>query len=456
MDKMRIKEQVEIIRQAFGYINRFKNETFVIKIDSALISNNLFPVLIKDLTLLHSMGIKIILVPGAKTRINDVLKTYNMECPVVNGIRVSSPEAIPFIRMAAFDVSNNVMTMLAEHETSAIIGNWVKAKGIGVRGGVDFQNSGVVENLQSDILRKVLDEGLIPIFPNIGWSAKGKPYNLSSSELAFTLSVQMKAAKLFFFFFFGGIRAQGFKIPQDVYVSEDGIISQLTAAQAGEFLDLNQEQEYDEDEQCALISYAYRACKKGVRRVHIIDGRTEGMLLQEIFSSRGLGTMIYSNQHENIRPMTIADIPGVLSLMQPKIQEGALVARTTNDLTERLNDYAVYEVDGTLHACGALHLFNEERQGEIAAVVVDETFASRGIGRKMMSYLIEKATKMRLDSVFVLTTQTADWFQQLGFVISTVDELPAQKRENYNKSRNSLILKYHISRERNNSELGVD
>ena len=456
MDKMRIKEQVEIIRQAFGYINRFKNETFVIKIDSALISNNLFPVLIKDLTLLHSMGIKIILVPGAKTRINDVLKAYNMECPVVNGIRVSSPEAIPFIRMAAFDVSNNVMTMLAEHETSAIIGNWVKAKGIGVRGGVDFQNSGVVENLQSDILRKVLDEGLIPIFPNIGWSAKGKPYNLSSSELAFTLSVQMKAAKLFFVNEKGGIKAQGFKIPQDVYVSEDGIISQLTAAQAGEFLDLNQEQEYDEDEQCALISYAYRACKKGVRRVHIIDGRTEGMLLQEIFSSRGLGTMIYSNQHENIRPMTIADIPGVLSLMQPKIQEGALVARTTNDLTERLNDYAVYEVDGTLHACGALHLFNEERQGEIAAVVVDETFASRGIGRKMMSYLIEKATKMRLDSVFVLTTQTADWFQQLGFVVSTVDELPPQKREKYNKSRNSLILKYHISQERNNSDLEVD
>ncbi|MCL2688300.1 MAG: amino-acid N-acetyltransferase [Chitinispirillia bacterium] len=458
MDKARIKEQVEIIRQAFGYINHFKNETFVIKIDSALISNNLFPVLIKDLTLLHSMGIKIILVPGAKTRINDVLKAYNIECPVVNGIRVSSPEAIPFIKMAAFDVSNNVMTMLAEHETSAIIGNWVKAKGIGVRGGVDFQNSGVVENLQIGILRKVLDEGLIPIFPNIGWSAKGKPYNLSSSELAFTLSVQLKASKLFFVNEHGGIKAQGFKIPQDAYVSEDGTISQLTSVQAGEFLDLNQEMEHSagEDEQRTLISYAYRACKKGVRRVHIIDGLTEGMLLQEIFSSKGFGTMVYSNQHENIRPMTIADIPGVLSLMQPKIQEGALVERTTADLNERLGDYAVYEVDGTLHACGALHLFNEERTGEIAAIVVDETFASRGIGRKMMSYLIEKATKMRLNSVFVLTTQTADWFLQLGFVISTVDELPIQKRETYNKNRNSLILKYPISQERNKSEPGVD
>ncbi|MDR0307912.1 MAG: amino-acid N-acetyltransferase [Chitinispirillales bacterium] len=453
MDKNKIKEQVEIIRQAFGYIHRFKDETFVIKIDSALISNNLFPVLIKDLALLHSMGIKIILVPGAKTRINEVLKAYQVECPVVNGIRVSPPEAIPFIKMAAFDVSNNVMTMLAEHETSAIIGNWVKARGIGVRNGVDFQNSGVVANLQTDILHKVLDEDLVPIFPNIGWSAKGKPYNLSSNELAFTLSVQMKAAKLFFINEKGGIKASGFKIPDEAYISEDGTISQLTANQAARFLELNQDGEYDEDEQRTLVSYAYRACRAGVRRVHIIDGRTEGMLLQEIFSSRGLGTMIYSNQHENIRPMTTADIPGVLSLMQPKIQEGALVERTTNDLAENIRDYAVYEVDGTLHACGALHVFSEENTGEIAAIVVDEIFASRGIGRKMMSYLIERAAKMKLDSVFVLTTQTADWFAELGFVISGVDELPKTKRDKYNRSRNSLILKYAISHERGNNEL---
>jgi amino-acid N-acetyltransferase len=453
MDRSRLKEQAEVIRQAFGYINRFKNEIFVIKIDSAVSASSLFPVLIKDLVLLRRMGIKIVLVPGARTRINEVLKAYNIECPFSNGVRVSSHDAIPFIQMAAFDVSNRIMTMLAENEAGAIIGNWVKARGIGVRDGLDFQNSGVVENLQTDILNKVLDEGIIPIFPNIGWSAKGKPYNLSSNDLAFTISVQMKAAKLFFMTETGGVKADGFTVPDGVYVSEDKTISQLNVSQAGQFLDLNREEDWNTER--SMIAYAYRACKRGVRRVHIIDGSAEGMILQEIFSSRGFGTMIYANQHENIRPMTAADIPGVLSLMQPKVEEGALVARTAEELAEKQNDYAVYEVDGTLHACGALHVF-PDKQGEIAAIVVDKAYASRGIGKKMISYLIEQATKTGLKSVFVLTTLTSDWFQQLGFVESCVSELPAQEREKYNKCRNSLVLKYPISSQRITGELQVE
>ncbi|MDR2578103.1 MAG: amino-acid N-acetyltransferase [Chitinispirillales bacterium] len=453
MDRTRLKEQAEVIRQAFGYINRFKNEIFVIKIDSALSASSLFPVLVKDLVLLRRMGIKIVLVPGARARINEVLSAYNIECSFSNGVRVSSQDAIPFIQMAAFDVSNRIMTMLAENEAGAIIGNWVKARGIGVRDGLDFQNSGVVENLHTDILNKVLDEGIIPIFPNIGWSAKGKPYNLSSNDLAFTISVQMKAAKLFFMTETGGVKAEGFTVPDGVYVSEDGTVSQLNVSQAGQFLDLNREEGWNAER--SMIAYAYRACKRGVPRVHIIDGSAEGMILQEIFSSRGFGTMVYANQHENIRPMTAADIPGVLSLMQPKIEEGALVARTAGELTENLDDYAVYEVDGTLHACGALHVF-PDKQGEIAAIVVDKAYASRGIGKKMIYYLIEQATKTGLKSVFVLTTQTSDWFQQLGFIESNVNELPEQKREKYNKCRNSLILKYPISSHRIAGELQVE
>jgi amino-acid N-acetyltransferase len=459
MDKTKLKERAEVIRQAFGYINRFKNETFVIKIDSALIGHDLFPVLIKDLVLLRRMGIRIILVPGARTRINEVLSAYQIECPSVNGIRISRPEAIPFIKMAAFDVSNRIMTMLAENEAGAIIGNWVKARGIGVRGGVDFQNSGVVENLQTDILNKMLDEGIIPIFPNIGWSAKGKPYNLSSSDLAFTISVQMKAAKLFFVMEGGGVKADGLKMPDDVYIAEDGTISQLTLAQAGQFLDLNQQSAQGSqdggDTGTSLISYAYRACKRGVSRVHIIDGATEGMILQEVFSSRGFGTMVYSNQLEDIRPMTAADIPGVLSLMQPKVDEGALVPRTASELAEKLDDYAVYEVDGTIHACGALHTF-QDNQGEIAAIVVDETCAGRGIGKKIILYLIEKATKIKLKSVFLLTTQTSDWFQQLGFTTCGVDELPEPKRETYNTNRNSTVMKYPISGQRTSGGFQVE
>jgi amino-acid N-acetyltransferase len=452
-DKTKLKEQAESIRQAFGYVDRFKGETFVIKLDSALIANPLFPVLIRDIVLLRRIGIRIVLVPGSRTRIDEVLAAYKIECPYADGVRISYPEAIPFINMAAFDVSNRIMTMLAENEAGAIIGNWVRAKGIGVRNGIDYRHSGVVESLKTDLLRRLLDEGVIPIFPCIGWSARGKPYNLSSNDLAFTISVQLDAAKLFFVTEYGGIKAEGFKLPDGAYVSEPGTISQMTMAQAGRFLDMNADEGFDAERD--LISYAYRACKQGVRRVHIIDGTVEGILLQEIFSNRGFGTMIYANRHENIRPMAAADIPAILSLMQPQVDEGALVARTAGDLAEKIEDYAVYAVDGTPHACGALHRF-PDRQGEIAAIVVDEKYASRGIGKKMVSYLIEQATKIKLKSVFVLTTLTADWFKQLGFTEAGVDDLPQEKREKYNKGRNSLILKYTISAQRESGGFRVE
>ncbi len=453
MDKQVLKEQVEIIRQAFGYINQFKGETFVIRIDSALISSALFPLFIKDVVLLHRMGIDVVLVPGARERIDEVLSKYDIKCKSVNGVRVSPAEAIPLIKMASFDVSNKVMTMLAESGANGVIGNWVRAKGIGVRDGLDFQSSGLVEKVQTDIVRKVLAERLIPIFPNIGWSGKGKPYNLSSSELAYSIAVELDAAKLFFLVNNRGILAKKHAIPEDVYVSSDGVISQLKTVQAGEFLDRNATGTFDE--QMELVSLAYRASKNGVKRVHIIDGRVEGMLLKEVFSNRGFGTMIYANQHDNIRPMAVADIPDVLRLMQPSIEEGILVHRSAEDLEDRLDDYAVYEVDGTIHACVALHRYSG-RQGEIAGMVVDEMYKSLGVGRRMVSWCIEKASASKLKTLFVLTTQTSDWFSQMGFVPMKQSDLPAERRATYNKKRKSLILQYRLSGIRTRGSLRVD
>ncbi len=442
MDKQKLKEQVETIRQAFGYINRFKNETFVIKIESSLISHLFFPILIKDIALLHHIGIKIVLVPGAKTRIDEVLSKEGIVCKTVDNVRISPPESIPFIKMAAFDVSNKIMTMLSESNTNAVIGNWVRARGIGVRNGIDFQSSGLVEKLQKAIVNNVLQEGLVPIFPNIGWNAQGKPYNLSSNELAFTVSNELRAAKLFFITDFGGIVAKDFIVPKGVYVSSDGFVSQLTVDEAKKFLDANAKAQ--NKGVMELASMAYRACRNGVSRVHIIDGRVEGMILKEIFSNRGFGTMIYANQFENIRSMVHADIPEVLQLMQPSIDEGVLVSRTEQDMEDRLADYSVYEVDGTIHACGALHLFGN-RHAEIAGVAVDETYTNLGIGRKLIEYLIAKAIRLKVRQVFVLTTQSADWFSQLGFTKASVNDLPKERRASYNMKRNSLILTYRIS-----------
>jgi amino-acid N-acetyltransferase len=310
-----------------------------------------------------------------------------------------------------------------------------------------------VEKVRFDIVKKVIGEGLIPIFPNIGWNAKGKPYNLSSGELAYSIAVEMGAAKLFFIIDRLGLMARSYKIPKGVYVSSDGVISQLKMAQAGAFLDLNATDAYDE--QLETVSLAYRACRNGVRRVHVIDGRVEGMLLKEIFSNRGFGSMVYANQHDNIRPMVIGDVPEVLRLMQPVIDEGVLVPRTAADLEEQLEDYVVYEVDGTVHACAALRVFGD-RQGEIAGLVVDETYTNLGIGKRMISYCIERATAAKLKAVFVLTTQTSDWFTQLGFVAGKITDLPRERQKTYDKKRKSLIFRYKLSGHRNKSMLQVE
>jgi amino-acid N-acetyltransferase len=444
MNRIKLKEQVESIRQAFGYIDRFKNKTFVIKLSSELTASPLIPILIKDLVLLQRMGIRIVLVPGARSRIDEVLDTYNIKCRRVGGIRISPPESIPFIKMAAFDVSNKIMTVLAECGTNAVIGNWVRARSIGVREGVDYQSSGIVERLQSDIVENVLEDGLIPIFPNIGWSAKGKPYNLSSNELACTISIALKASKLFFLTNGKTLTAENYSLPADAAVAEDGTVTQLTVSGAGEFLKRNSNKS---DPFLDFIALAHRACTAGVKRVHIIDGAADGMILKEIFSNRGLGTMIYSNQHENMRQMTPNDIPEVLRLMQPAIEEAILIPRTAADLEERIEDYHVYEVDGSIHACGALHLY-DDRQGEIAAIVVDEAYANFGIGNKIISYLIDRAVTLRLKAVFVLTTQTSDWFESLGFAEVKIDELPPARKKTYNKKRKSLILRKRLSQRR--------
>jgi amino-acid N-acetyltransferase len=454
MDKQKLKEQVETIRQAFGYINRFKDRTFVIKIESSLLGNPYFPVLIKDISLLHHLGIRIALVPGAKTRIDEVLATYGITCETVDNIRISPPESMPFIKMAAFDVSNSIMTRLAENDTSAVIGNWVRARGIGVRRGVDFQSSGLVEKLKTDIIRNVLEDGLVPIFPNIGWNAQGRPYNLSSNELACTVARELKAAKLFFITDFGGIPAQGMSVPRGVEISSDGFVSQMTVDEAKKLIEANGKAAHN-TAAVELAAFAHRACVGGVERVHIIDGRVEGMILKEIFSNRGFGTMIYANQFENIRPMVHADIPEVLSLMRPSIDDEILVPRTEEQLEQRIADYVVYEVDGTLHGCGALHVFRD-MQAEIAGIAVDETYANQGVGGKIVSFLLEKARGLKLKRAFILTTQSADWFLKFGFVKAGVGALPAQRRATYNQTRKSLVLTFDLRQSKTKRPLAVD
>ena len=430
-----IRDHVETIREVFSYLRQFRGKTFVVRIDCTVISDPHFSALVKDVSLMHEAGIRIAIAPGARERIDEILATYEVPFQVINGTRVTSEEAIPFIKMAAFDVSNRVMTMLSANGITAVIGNWVKARGVGVIDGVDFQSAGVVESVRVDTVRRLMDDDVVPIFPCIGWSSVGTPYNISSTELAVVVATTLGAEKLYFLTAREPYKAEGFTVPDTVPIAPGGRLANFSLADLDAFFAANPKRAAGLE----LLHRARRACTGGVERVHILDGRGEGAMLRETFSNLGSGTMVYSNRYGGIRPMNLKDVSDVLRIMQPFVERGILVSRTEAQLEQNWQDYIVFEVDDSVHACAALHEFPEGR-GEIAGIAVDEHFDHLGVGPKLVGFLCERARKKGMATVFALTTQTGDWFQKMGFAESDTSVLPEKKRLVYNLQRKSRIF----------------
>ena len=426
--------QVQTIREVFHYLHQFKGKCFVIKIDCDIIDNPQFPLLIRDVVKLREAGIRIVLVPGAKERIDEVLSDYGIKYEWIDGMRVTGPDAITFVEMAAFDVANRIMTSLSAYECPAVIGNWVRARGVGVVDGTDYQHTGYAERILTKELLKILDDGFIPILPCVGWSSIGRPYNLLSDDLAVVTASRLGADKLFFMTSRPAFMAADYKLPSGAVVATTGRISNLSLLDVQQFFRDN-----GHKPDLALLDKARRACEAGVSRVHILDGCSDGVLLREIFSNLGSGTMVYSNQYSGIRSMRYDEVGEVLRVMKPFVDKNILLPRTEAMIEESLNDYIVFEIDGAVRASCALHIY-PEGVGEIAAVAVDSSYSHLGVGPKMIEFLCERAKKMGLKKVFVLTTKTADWFLGMGFEEGVVSDLPEKKKTAYNYSRNSRIF----------------
>jgi amino-acid N-acetyltransferase len=417
---MNIYSQVELIREVFHYQSRFEGSTLVFKIDYPVTEDPGFPGLVKDLALLAKTGFKIIIVPGVRENIDAVFKQHDIDSTFAPNldisVRVTTSQAISYVEMAAFNVASRFMTFLSGSRVDAIIGNFVRARGLGVINGIDTEHTGTVDKIYTDSLTRVLDLGMVPILPCIGWSPSGKPYNVPSDEIALAISKALGAVKLFI-----------------VCAGDIQNVTRYTPLEAQELIDSNSTEFLRE------FNLAIKASKAGIDRVHIIDGRNEGAVLKELFSNMGVGAMIYNDEYDSIRSFHSRDLPDILRLMEPLMQKGLLIRRNPEQIQKKKNDYFVLEIDGSIRACGALHDWGES-QGEIAAIATDPNYTDLGLGRKIIGYLIEKAKKSKLHRVFVLTTQSQDWFESLGFKETVVDSLPEQKRKVYDQSRNSKVF----------------
>ena len=387
--------------------------------------------------MLHQAGLKVVLIPGARRRIDEILKNAGIKWTYQSNFRVTSQEAMPLIKMAAFDVSNIVMTSLAANGITAVIGNWVRARGRGVLNGFDYGTAGEIDRLETDAIRTVLNDGFIPIFPCIGWNAAGHPYNISSMLLAKQVAINLQADKLFFMMFDEEINSQKFIIPEGFALSEAGTIPAMNLEEVEAFLEKNSSADNDIRN---LMKASEEACRSGVTRVHIVNGNMDGVLPCEIFSGLGSGTMIYTSNYGKVRPMVQTDIPSVLSIMRPFVESGKLLPRTEEQISASLEDFIVYELDGGVHACAAIH-FYDDGQAEIAAVAVDENYAHMGIGPKLIDNLISQAGAGQASSVFIMTTQAADWFETLGFEEDDIDSIPDERRKLWSRERNSKVYR---------------
>lgn len=434
---MTTSKKAENVRDVIRYLQKFKNALLVIYLDDKTISSPLFSSHIRDIALLHQAGLKVVLIPGARRRIDEVLNNAKIKWTHNEGIRVTTADAMPLIKMAAFDVSNTVMTSLAANNITAVIGNWVRARGKGVLGGFDFGTAGEIDKLETEAIRTVLNDGFIPIFPCIGWNAAGHPYNISSMLLAKQVAMNLKADKLFFMLFNEEICAQKYSIPEGFALSETGNIPAMNLEEVDRFVEKNFT---SGGEVKNILKAAQEACRAGVTRVHILNGNLDGVLPCEIFSGLGSGTMIYTGGYGKVRQMEQTDIPSVLAIMKPFVESGKLLPRTEAQIAEGLEDYIVYELDGGIHACAALH-FYEDGQAEIAAVAVDENYAHMGIGPKLIDTLIGQAGEGGAESIFIMTTQTADWFEKLGFEEDTLDSIPEERRKLWDSRRGSKVFR---------------
>jgi len=416
--------QVDLIREVFHYQSRFEGSTMVFKIDFPVTEEPGFPGLVKDLALLAKTGFKVIIVPGVKENIDAVFKQHDIDFAYTPAndfpVRVTTSQAISYVEMAAFNAASRFMTLLSGSRVDAIIGNFVRARGLGVLNGIDTEHTGTVDKIYADSLTRVLNLGMIPILPCIGWSPSGKPYNVPSDEIALAVSKALGAIKLF------------------IVTAQDSMnVTRLTPKEAETMINSGSGQFQKE------LKLALKASQAGIHRVHIIDGREEGAVLKELYSNLGIGTMVYIDEYDSIRTFHSRDLPDILRLMQPLMQKGLLIKRSPEQIQEKKGDYHVLEIDGSIRACGALHDWGES-QGEIAAIATDPNYTDLGLGKNIVGYLVEKAKKSKIKRVFVLTTQSQDWFEALGFKEASIDSLPEEKRKVYDQNRGSKIFALNL------------
>lgn len=426
---------VQWFRAAAPYIHSHRGKTFVLHFAGELIDSPLFPNLIHDIALLNSLGIRPVIVYGARMQIEQQLKERGIKPHLVKGLRLTDEATLGVVKQTVGALRIQIEALfsmglpnspMAQARVKIASGNFITAKPIGIINGTDLQFTGTVRRVDAELIKLNLQNHEIVLIPPLGYSSTGEVFNLGSVEVATHVAVSLQADKLLFL------------MDENGFVDEEGrIIQHLSQTEAQQLLagkDLSEVSPY------LQLSYGLHALYKGVPRVHFIDQGEDGSLMRELFSRDGAGTMLSAGPYEDLRPATIEDIGGILELIRPLEEQGILVRRSREKMEMEIADYHVMVRDGAVIACAALHVYPEEHAAELACLVVHENYQKTAKGTELLLKAEQDAERRGVKKLFVLTTHAMHWFLEQGFIEAAVADLPVSRKQLYNYQRNSKVL----------------
>ena len=416
------------LRGILQYIPQFREKTFILAIDGAIVTDENFATLLLDVAVLRSLNIRVVLVHGASAQIKSLGAEQNTKVSDLDGTGITDAPTLKLALTAANRLTHEILEGLSANDLRAASTNVIIAHPLGILGGVDHQFTGKVERVDTELLQTLLAQGVVPVIPPLGFDGDGKTYRVNSDGVALAVAEALKAIKLIFITSSDGLICNG------------QLIRQLLVAELEKLLQTNSAG--FEPPLLSKAQHAAAACKAGIPRVHVINGRVDEGLLAEVFSNEGIGTLVYANEYQQIRSAKKKDIRAIQLLTQAAVESDELVKRSRATIEKSLGDYYLFEIDKNPVACVSLHIYPEQKKGELACLYVSASHENQGIGRKLIQFVESKARELNLVELLTLSTQAFTYFQSKGgFAEGTPDDLPAGRREKYDLSgRNSKVL----------------
>ena len=416
------------LRGILQYIPRFREKTFVLSFDGAIVTDENFANILLDVAVLRSLNIRVALVHGASAQIRILAEQQKIKASDLDGTGVTDSETLKLALTAANRLTHEMLEGLSANDLRAACTNAIVAHPMGILHGVDHQFTGRVERVDVELLQTLLNQGVIPVVAPLGFDGDGKTYRVNSDSVALEVARALGAIKLIYITTQDGLSRQGHIIRQLLLADLDAILANHKEEILPELL--------------SKAVHASAACHAGIQRVHIINGRVDEGLLAEVFSNEGIGTLIYANEYQQVRRALKKDVRAIQMLTKKSVESEELVKRTRAGIEKNIGDFYIFEIDKNPVACVALHVYPEQKKGELACLYVSPSHENQGMGRKLIQFAESKAREMGLNELLALSTQAFTYFQSKGgFVEGTPDDLPPGRREKYEQSgRKSKVL----------------